>query len=82
MNKLEVLKVVAKTDNFWRPDEIRDQILLPPERRSFYSYLSRLAGQGLLERGPSSRRRGKLTYRITERGLARIKYLRNHPSGY
>ena len=82
MNKLEVLKVVAKTDNFLRPDEIRDQILLPPERRSFYSYLSRLANQGLLERGPSSRRRGKLTYRITERGRARIKYLRNHPSGY
>ena len=82
MNKLEVLKVMAKTDNFLRPDEIRRQIFLPPERRSFYSYLSRLASQGLLERGPGPRRRGKLTYRVTKRRLARIQYLRAHPSGY
>ena len=82
MNKLEVLQVMAKTGNFLRPDTIRRQISDPPERRSFYSYLSRLASQGLLDRGPGPRRRGKLTYRLTDRGLARIQYLRAHPSGY
>ena len=37
-----------------------------------YSYLSRLRGQGLLERS-SNPRRGRLSYRLTERGTQRIK---------
>ena len=46
-----------------------------PDRRSFYSYLGRLKGQGLLERNPNSKR-GQLSYRLTERGRTRIEYLR------
>ena len=46
-----------------------------PDRRSFYSYLARLWKQGLLER-VSNPRRGRLSYRITNRGQARIAYLR------
>jgi len=38
-----------------------------------YSYLARLRRQGLLERGPNPRR-GRLSYRLTERGTERIAY--------
>lgn len=39
-----------------------------------YSYLLRLGRQGLLERKQAAR--GSLAYRLTERGRARLEYLR------
>jgi hypothetical protein len=75
MTKLEVLRIFAQFNGFLKPDSIRLKLRPAPNRRSFYSYLGRLKGQGLLERNPNSRR-GHLSYRITERGRARIEYLR------
>ena len=49
------------------------------DRRSVYSYLLRLKRQGLLETEPN-RRRGHLAYRVTERGLARLRYFRSRGS--
>jgi len=74
MTKYEVLKAFAQTSGFLRPDELRMQLRLSLDRRSVYSYLLRLARQGLLERGRTWR--GRLTYRLTERGRARLEYLR------
>jgi len=75
MTKLEVLLIFAQVNGFVKPDSVRRQLRPAPDRRSLYSYLGRLKGQGLLDRHPNSRR-GYLTYRLTERGRARLEYLR------
>jgi DNA-binding PadR family transcriptional regulator len=75
MTKLDVLRIFAQSNGFLKPDSVRLKLRPAPNRRSLYSYLGRLKGQGLLERNPISRR-GYLSYRITERGRARIEYLR------
>jgi len=74
MTKLEVLRIFAQSGSFLKPDEIWHRLGRHLERRSLYSYLDRLRQQGLLERGPNSRR-GRLTYRLTLRGRARIEFL-------
>jgi hypothetical protein len=74
MTKLSVLLIFAES-NFLTPDQVRSKLQPCPDRRSFYSYLARLWKQGLLERVPNPRR-GRLSYRITNRGEARIAYLR------
>ncbi|MGB6251222.1 MAG: hypothetical protein WBF54_19055 [Terriglobales bacterium] len=75
MTKLEVLQVFAQVNGFLKPDYVRGQLRPAPDRRSLYSYLGRLKDQGLLDRHPNSRR-GHLTYRLTDRGRARVAYLR------
>jgi DNA-binding PadR family transcriptional regulator len=75
MTKLQVLEIFAHSARFLRPDDILRQLQPMPDRRSLYSYLGRLRGQGLLDRHPQSRR-GQLAYRLTERGRARMEYLR------
>ena len=75
MTKLEVLAIFAAKRDFAAPDDIWDRLHPRPDRRSLYSYLLRLARQGLLERGPNARR-GRLTYRLTQRGRDRLDYLR------
>ena len=75
MTKLGVLRIFAQFNGFLQPDSVRVKLRPVPDRRSFYSYLGRLKGQGLLERNPNTRR-GHLSYRLTERGRARIEYLR------
>jgi DNA-binding PadR family transcriptional regulator len=75
MTKLEVLRIFAQVNGFLKPDYICGQLHPVPDRRSLYSYLGRLRDQGLLDRHPNSRR-GHLTYRLTERGRARLEYLR------
>jgi DNA-binding PadR family transcriptional regulator len=74
MTKYEVLTAFAQTSGFLTPDELRIRLRFRPDRRSVYSYLLRLARQGLLERGRTWR--GRLTYRLTERGRARLEYLK------
>ncbi len=44
------------------------------DRRSAYSYLQRLARQGLLERSQW----GRLAYRLTSRGHTRLHYFKEH----
>jgi DNA-binding PadR family transcriptional regulator len=75
MTKLLVLVAFQEVAGFASPDQVRRKLQPSPDRRSFYSYLARLQKQGLLERTPNSRR-GRLSYRITQRGLERIAYLR------
>ncbi len=78
MTKLQVLIIFAQGNRFLKPDDVLDKFRPVPDRRSFYSYLGRLRDQGLLERHPNFRR-GQLAYRLTERGKARIAYLRRNP---
>lgn len=75
MTKREVLRIFAQVNGFVKPDYVRSQLRPALDRRSLYSYLARLKGQGLLDRHPNSRR-GHLTYCLTERGRARLEYLR------
>ena len=77
MNKAQVLAIFAKSGNFLKPDDVGRELRPSPERRSFYSYLGRLARQGLLERAPNAQHRGRLAYRLTSRGQARLRYLRD-----
>jgi DNA-binding IclR family transcriptional regulator len=73
MTKLSVLMIFAQAHGFLTPDQVGRQLPSAPDRRSLYSYLARLRGQGLLERNPNSRR-GSLSYRLTQRGAERITY--------
>jgi len=76
MSKREILEIFARLGNFISPDRVWLELKRLPDRRSVYSYLLRLKRQGLLEAGPN-RRRGHLAYKVTERGLARLRYLRD-----
>ena len=72
MKKYEVLNAFAQTNAILSPDELRRRLHWSLDRRSVYSYLLRLTRQGLLER--VNRSRGKLAYRLTERGRVRLQY--------
>ena len=74
MTKHDVLTGFAQSNGLLSPDELRILLRWRLDRRSVYSYLLRLARQGLLER--VSRGRGRLGYRITERGRARLDYFK------
>jgi len=80
MTKEEVLAIFAQSGGFLKPDEILARLHPRPSRPSFYTYLGRLRGQGLLERFPRQRR-GQLAYRITQRGQDRLAFLRKQPPG-
>ena len=79
MTKREVLSIFSETDKFLKPDYVLSMLRSRPDRRSMYSYLGRLRKQGLLERGPVTRR-GHLSYRLTGRGRARLEYFRQSQS--
>ena len=68
MTKREVLSIFDRAGGFLTPDQTRMQLHPSPDRRSVYSYLLRLSRQGLLERKEAGR--GRLTYRLTDRGAA------------
>ena len=74
MTKVEVLAIFDRAGGFLTPDQVRAQLHPSPDRRSAYSYLLRLASQGLLERRSTGR--GTLAYRLNDRGRARLEYLR------
>ena len=74
MKKQDVLTGFAQTHGFLSPDELRIRLRWRLDRRSVYSYLLRLARQGLLERMQTGR--GRLAYRITQRGRARLDYFK------
>ena len=74
MTKYEVLAAFAQTNGFLTPDELRMRLRLSLDRRSVYSYLLRLARQGLLQRGGMGR--SQLAYSVTARGRARLEYLK------
>lgn len=74
MTKAEVLSIFDRAGGFLTPDQICGKLQPPPNRQSLYSYLLRLARQGLLERNQTGR--GHLAYRLTGRGRQRLEYLR------
>ena len=75
MSKAEVLAIFDRAGGFLTPDQVRAQLHPPPDRRSAYSYLRRLARQSLVQ--GRSTGRGSLAYRLTDRGRARLEYLRD-----
>lgn len=76
MSKREILEIFARGGSFITPDRVWLELRRQLDRRCVYSYLVRLKRQGLLEAGPN-RSRGYLVYRLTERGQARLRYLRS-----
>ncbi len=74
MTKEQVLSIFQRAGGFLGPDQVCAQLHPSPDRRSAYSYLLRLARQGLLERNQAGR--GRLTYRLSDRGRQRLEYLR------
>ena len=76
MSKREILEIFARAGNFLTPDYVWRGLGRQLDRRSVYSYLLRLKRQGLLATGPNTSR-GRLVYRLTERGYARLKYFRS-----
>jgi len=77
-NKLKekALSVFASADGEWlKPNEAAERRdFVPP--RSAWTYFKRLWRFGLLER--RSWGRGSLEYRISEGGVARLRWLRSH----
>ena len=76
MTKEQVLEIFARNSNFITPDQIFGALQRRLDRRSVYSYLLRLKRQGLLETAAHVQR-GRLAYRMTERGFARLQYFRS-----
>jgi len=74
MTKVEVLSIFDRAGGFLTPDQVCAKLHPLPDRRSAYSYLLRLFRQGLLERNQAGR--GRLAYRLTDRGRQRLEYLR------
>ena len=74
-NKLKrrALNVFASVGEEWlSPGEAAERLNFVPPRAA-WTYFKRLWRFGLLERSPLSR---ALKYRISERGLARLRWLR------
>ena len=74
MTKAEVLSIFDRAGAFLTPDQLRAKLHPLSDRRSVYSYLLRLSRQGLLQRNQASR--GRLAYRLSDRGRQRLEYLR------
>jgi len=73
--KIRTLDVFAFAPGAWfRPGEVADRLGFVP-RRSSWSYLKRLWRFGLLER--RSLGSGTLKYKISEKGVARLLWLRS-----
>jgi Fe2+ or Zn2+ uptake regulation protein len=74
MTKREVLEIFFAHAHFVTPDALCRQLREFHHRSSVYSYLFRLHKQGLLLRG---RVGGRVVYRISERGVERLIFLRS-----
>jgi len=74
MNKKDVLELLLKSPMPQSPDDIRRQLNTNQPRTSVYSYLLRMFRQELLHR---KRDNGGISYWISARGVARLKYLQN-----
>lgn len=73
-NKLKLRALSVFADGKWlRPDQAAQQLDFFP-RRSAWTYFKRLWSFGLLQRRYLGR--GTLVYRISEAGVARLRWLR------
>jgi DNA-binding transcriptional regulator PaaX len=73
MTKREVLEIFFREGCFLSPDAICKTLGEFHHRSSVYSYLFRLHKQGLLLRGGVG---GRVAYKISERGIERLKFLK------
>lgn len=73
MTKREVLEIFYSTPRALTPDSVGTRLRRYRCRTSVYSYLLRLSRQGLLLQGRMGRR---IAYRLTQRGVDRLLYLR------
>jgi hypothetical protein len=72
--KLRALSVFAVAGVKWlRPSAVAEQLQFSP-RRSAWTYFKRLWQFGLLDRRSSGH--GELEYRISDGGMARLRWLR------
>ena len=77
-NKLKRRALSLFADGDWlRPSEVAEQLNFYPPR-SAWTYFKRLWRFGLLER--RSMGKGTLEYRISDAGLARLRWLRSQRS--
>lgn len=74
MTKQEVLEIFSARDSVLTPDSVCRQLRGFHFRSSVYSYLFRLQKQGLLLRQTL---RGRVAYRISERGIERLRFFRS-----
>ena len=73
--KLEALSAFARANGEWlKPDLVAERLDFEP-RRSAWTYLKRLWRFDLLER--RSWGKGTLEYRISQDGMARLRWLRS-----
>jgi DNA-binding PadR family transcriptional regulator len=73
MTKREVLEIFYSTPRILTPDSVRTRLRRYRCRTSVYSYLLRLSRQGLLLQTHIGSR---IAYRLTQRGVDRLLYLR------
>jgi len=77
-NELKVRTLAQLASGQWlTPDQVAQQLNFFPAR-SVWTYLKRLWSFGLLERRYLGK--GTLAYRITEAGVARLRWLRSQRS--
>jgi len=75
-NELKLRALALFASGQWlTPDQVAQQLNFFPQR-SAWTYFKRLWSFGLLERRYSGK--GTLAYRISEGGLARLRWLRSH----
>ena len=77
MDKKLVLETFASRNFPLMPDDLRSICLKEYARTSVYVYLLRLKQQKLLE---CTLLRGRIAYRITNLGIARLEYFRRRGS--
>jgi DNA-binding PadR family transcriptional regulator len=76
--KKRVLKVLSEQEKWISVSLIARRVGLPYSERGLYPYLRRLAAFGLVVVGRAPSRR--IYYRITERGMERLKFfMKEHP---
>ncbi len=75
MTKQRVLEVFVAGTQSTTPDEVRNRLQGNLQRSTVYSYLARLCRQGLLE--PAQGWKQRVAYRITPRGVERLKFLQS-----
>ena len=76
MTKSSVLEIFARTGEFMTPDEVAIRLRPYRQRSCVYTYLARLHSQGLLIRARRWGKSGRIIYRLSDRGIQRLNFLK------
>jgi hypothetical protein len=74
--KTKVLEIFAATAQFITPDDVFIRLRGCPSRCSVYGFVRRLYEQGLLIRGRQWGTTGRIVYRLSDRGIQRLRFLK------